>query len=518
MAEDNQQMDARKWIAVAGTMLGAFMAVLDIQITNSSLADISGGISATVDEGSWISTSYLIGEIITIPLTAWFSRIFTTRYYLLVNIVLFLTFSALCGISTNLGEMIVFRAGQGFTGGVFIPQALTIILTYMPKHLQPVGQAMFGITATMAPAIGPYIGGLLTDRVGWEWNFYINFIPGALMFATVWFTIPAEKTNLGALRGGDWLGIGCMAIGLGALVAMLEEGQRKDWFGNSFIRTCGMLAAFFVPAFVLLEVFGKHPVVNLRLLGSRNLGLSTVVAFVLGMGLYGTVYLIPLYLSEVQDYSPLLIGETLIWVGLPQLLIFPVLPILMKKFDIRLLVFVGSLFFAASCFMNSFMTADYAKDQFIWANIVRALGQPFTIVPVTGLATATLARKDAGDGSAIFNMFRNLGGSVGIAILDTLTTRREQFHDFRIGERVTAYDLAVQGRLQSIQAQFIGKGFDATTAMNQAYGVIKRSVRREAEIMAFNDAFLLVGISLLVGAVIVWLCKKPQPGAAAAAH
>ncbi len=518
MAEDNQKMDATKWIAVAGTMLGAFMAILDIQITNSSLQDISGGISATADEGSWISTSYLIGEIITIPLTAWFIRIFTIRYYLLVNVVLFLMFSALCGISTNLGEMIVFRAGQGFTGGVFIPVALTVIITFMPKNLQGVGQAMFGITATMAPAVGPYIGGLLTDRVGWEWNFYINFIPGILMFATVYATIPAEKMNIDKLRDGDWWGIACMAIGLGGLVAMLEEGQRKDWFGNDFIRTCGFLAGVFLPAFIAIELLGKHPVVNLRLLASRNLGLSTVVAFVLGLGLYGTVYLIPLYLGEVQGYSPLLIGETLIWVGLPQLLIFPLLPLLMKKFDIRLLVFLGSLLFAASCFMNSFMDPDYAKDQFIWANVVRALGQPFTIVPITGLAVATLARKDAGDGSALFNMFRNLGGSFGIAILSTVVTRREQFHDTRIGERVTAYDLAVQGRLQSIQAQFEARGFDPTTAMRQAYGVVKRTVRRDANIMAFNDAFLIVGISLLVGAILVWFCKRPQPGAAAAAH
>ena len=518
MAEENQKMDATKWIAVAGTMLGAFMAILDIQITNSSLQDISGGISATADEGSWISTSYLIGEIITIPLTAWFSKIFTIRYYLLVNIVLFLMFSALCGISTSLGEMIVFRAGQGFTGGVFIPTALTVIITYMPKNLQPVGQAMFGLTATLAPAIGPYVGGLLTDRIGWEWNFFINFIPGIVMFATVFATIPKEKTRIDELRNGDWWGIACISIGLGALVAMLEEGQRKDWFGSPFIRTCAILAGVFVPAFVLLEIFGKHPVVNLRLLLSRNLGLSTVVAFVLGMGLYGSVYLIPLYLGEVQGYSPLLIGETLIWVGLPQLLIFPILPLLMKKFDIRLLVFVGCLLFAASCFMNAYMTADYAKDQFIWANVVRALGQPFTIVPITGLAVATLARKDAGDGSALFNMFRNLGGSVGIAILSTVVTRREQFHDERIGESVTAYSLAAQGRLQAIQASFEARGFDPTTAMRQAYGVVKRTMRREANIMAFNDAFLIVGISLLLGAMIVWFCKKPASGASAAAH
>ena len=512
-------MDATKWIAVAGTMLGAFMAILDIQITNSSLQDISGGISATADEGSWISTSYLIGEIITIPLTAWFSKIFSIRYYLLVNIVLFLTFSALCGISTNLGEMIVFRAGQGFTGGVFIPTALTVIITYMPKNLQGVGQAMFGLTATLAPAVGPYIGGLLTDRLGWEWNFYINFVPRRPDVRHGLRHDPEGKDADRELRNGDWWGIACISIGLGALVAMLEEGQRKDWFGNDFIRTCGILAAIFVPAFILIEIFGKHPVVNLRLLLSRNLGLSTVVAFVLGMGLYGSVYLIPLYLGEVQGYSPLLIGETLIWVGTAAVAHLSGAAFVDEevrhpppRFH-RLSAFRGELFHE-----RVHGVADYAKDQFIWANVVRALGQPFTIVPITGLAVATLARKDAGDGSAIFNMFRNLGGSVGIAILSTVVTRREQFHDERIGESVTAFSLAAQGRLQSIQAQFVARGFDPTTAMNQAYGVVKRTVRREANIMAFNDAFLIVGISLLLGAIIVWFCKKPQPGAAAAAH
>ncbi len=516
-ADANQQMDARKWIAIAGTMLGAFMAILDIQITNSSLAEISGGISATPDEGSWISTSYLIGEIITIPLTAWFVRIFTVRWYLLVNIVLFLIFSALCGISKNLGEIIVWRAGQGFTGGVFIPMALTLIITYMPKNLQGVGQAMFGLTATLAPAVGPYIGGLLTDNLGWEWNFYINFIPGAIMFATVATTIPAEKIKLKLLGEGDWIGIGAMAIGLGALIAMLEEGQRKDWFGSDFIRTCAILAGVFLPIFVVRELMAEKPLVKLRLVASRNLGLSTLVAFVLGVGLYGTVYLIPAYLGGVQNYSPTLIGETLIWVGLPQLLIFPVLPLLMKKMDIRALVFLGSLLFAASCFMNSYMSPDYGKDQFIWANVVRALGQPFTIVPVTALATATLARQDAGDGSAIFNMFRNLGGSVGIAVLNTMTVRREQFHDSRIGERVTAFDPIVQAQLAATKASFMSRGFDAATAMNQAYASLKMAVRKNANVMAYNEAFLVVGISLLIGGFMVWFCKKPDPKAGAAA-
>ncbi len=519
MANDgNEQMDLRKWVAVLGTMLGAFMAVLDIQITNSSLADISGGIAATPDEGSWISTSYLIGEIITIPLTAWLSRIFTVRYYLLGNVVLFLCFSAMCGVSTNLGEMIFFRAGQGFTGGVFIPMALTVIVTMMPKNLQGVGTAMFGLTATLAPAVGPYIGGLLTDTVGWEWNFYINFIPGILMFITVYTTIDKAPFTFGLLKQGDWVGIGSLAIGLGSLVAMLEEGQRKDWFGNEFIRSCGLLAAIFIPIFVLWELFGaKKPVVNLKLLRSRNLAVSTILGFMLGLGLYGCVYLIPEYLSTVQDYSPTLIGETLIWVGLPQLLVFPFLPYLMKKVDMRVLIFGGTLIFAYSCYMNVYMTPDYGMQQFAYANLVRAIGQPFTIVPVTSLATATLARKDAGEGSALFNMFRNLGGSFGIALLSTVTQRREQFHDFRIGERVTAYDLAVRGRLMSTQAQFEGKGFGPATSMNQAYEVLKMAVRKSAEVMAYNDAFLVITIGLLIGAAAVWLCKKPDPSKAEAA-
>jgi DHA2 family multidrug resistance protein len=518
MPEAEARMDFRKWVAVIATMLGAFMAVLDIQITNSSLRDISGGIGATPDEGSWISTAYLIGEIITIPLTAWLARVFGTRRYLLVNVSLFLGFSALCGLSTSLGEMIAFRAGQGFTGGVLIPMSLTVIVRTMPKHLQPVGQAMFGLTATLAPAIGPALGGWLTDRFGWEWNFYVNFLPGAVMLGAIFYAIDPEPAKLRDLLRGDWWGILCMAIGLGSMIAMLEEGQRKDWFGSGFIQSCGLLAAIFVPAFIIIELVREKPFVNLRLLYSRNLGFSSIVAFALGLGLYGSVYLIPLYLGEVQGYSPLQIGETLIWVGLPQLVVFPFLPLLMKKLDLRLLVSFGCAIFAISCFMNTDMSYNTAHDQFMFANIVRAIGQPFTIVPVTGLAVATLARKDAGDGSALFNIFRNVGGSVGIAMLSTLVTRREQFHDLLIGESVTPYSLATQARVASGQQNFISLGFDPATALNQSYASIQHVIQRDANIMAFNDAFLVIGVCLLAGAVLVWFCRKPEPGAAAPAH
>ena len=218
---DDERVDLRTWIGVLGTMLGAFMATLDIQVTNASLRDITGGIAATQDEGSWVSTSYLIGEIITIPLTAWLARVFSVRRYLFVNVILFLIFSCLCGEARSLGAMILFRAFQGFTGGVMIPMALTVTLSTLPKSKQPVGLAMFGITATLGPAIGPSLGGWLTDNYGWQWDFYVNLVPGVLMLSTIFFAIKRAPMQLDLLRQGDWLGIICMAIGLGSLIAML---------------------------------------------------------------------------------------------------------------------------------------------------------------------------------------------------------------------------------------------------------------------------------------------------------
>ncbi len=518
MAQDGEKVDVRCWIGVIGTMLGAFMAVLDIQITNSSLRDITGGIGATIDEGSWISTAYLIGEIVTIPLTAWLSRVFSVRWYLLGNVVLFLGFSMLCGISSSLGAMIIFRAMQGFTGGVMIPMSFTVLLQYLPKSKQAVGFALFGMTATLAPAIGPTIGGYLTDSFGWPMVFYVNLIPGALMLAAVAYAIDPEPIQLGLLRKGDWWGIGAMAIGLGSLITMLEEGQRKDWFGNDLIRTTAALAAVFIPIFVLIEIYRDEPFVNLRLLRDRNLWAGSVVIFGMGFALYGSVYLLPLYLQSVQGYDALQTGKVMLWIGLPQLLIFPIIPQLMKRFDLRLLVCFGVAIFAASCFMNVNMSPGYAGPQFFWPNVVRSLGQPFTIVPLSALATANLSHRQSADGSAIFNIARNIGGSVGIALISTVITRREQFHDLRIGESVNIYSLATQNRLDTISARFVAKGYDPVTAMQQAYASIKSVVRRDAYVMATNDTFLMVAVCLVIGAVFVWLCRKTQAEAGAAGH
>jgi MFS transporter, DHA2 family, multidrug resistance protein len=513
--QPEEKVSLRTWIAVFGSMLGAFMAVLDIQITNASLREITGGISSTSVEASWISTSYLIGEIITIPLTAWLSRVFGLRWYLLANVTLFLVFSGLCGTAGELTQMVLYRALQGFTGGVMIPTAFTVANTMLPPSKRPLGLALFGITATMGPAIGPYIGGLLTDSFGWQMVFYINVLPGAFMLAAIAYAIDPQPPNFKLLERGDWFGIAFMAIGLGSLIAFLEEGQNQDWFTSTFIQHCFELAVVFIPLFLIVEMIGKHPVVNLRLLGERNLALSCVVNFVMGAGLYGSVFLLPQYLEQVQQYSARQTGEYMVLIGLPQLLIFPFVPRLMKTVDLRLIVFFGAAVFGASCFLNTHMSPQFGGPQFQLANVIRALGQPFTIVPLSAIATAGLMREQQGDGSALFNIARNLGGSVGTALLSTMITQREQFHDFRIGERVTAYRLQVQSFLNSQAAHYDQQGGDPVLAAKRAYKALQGSVQLSSFVMAFSECFLVVGSVLLAGSLVIWFCKKAKAGAPA---
>jgi DHA2 family multidrug resistance protein len=267
------------WAAVLGALLGAFMAVLNIQITNASLLYIEGGIGTGVDNGTWISTAYLIGEIIVIPMTDYLSRVFSFRRFLIANTVLFLAFSVWCAFAHNLTQMIVLRAAQGFSGGVLIPMAFTLILTKLPKPQQPLGLALFSITATFAPAIGPTIGGYLTEAYGWQYIFFVNVLPGVVMVAVLWLTLEREMMQLDLLGHGDWLGIATMAIGLAALQTVLDEGNKDDWFDSLFIVRLTVVAAVFLAVFVGIEFKSTRPIVNFRLLASRNFGFRVLGRF-----------------------------------------------------------------------------------------------------------------------------------------------------------------------------------------------------------------------------------------------
>ena len=510
---------AKTWIAVIGATLGAFMAVLNIQIVNASLADIQGAIGAGIDDGGWISTAYLIAEIVVIPLSGWLAQVFSIRIYLLTNASLFMVFSAACALSQNLPQMIVLRAVQGFSGGVLIPMAFTLIITLLPKAKQPIGLAMFAISATFAPAIGPTIGGYLTENWGWEYIFYVNLVPGALMIGMLWYSLEAEPMKLSLLREGDWFGIVTMAIGLSALQTVLEEGNKDDWFGSPFIVRLSIVAAVALSAFLWIELTAKKPLLNLRLLGRRNFGFGILANFLLGVALYGSVFILPVYLSRIQGYNAEQIGMVLAWTGFPQLLLIPLVPRLMQRFDARIIIGIGFALFAGSNFMNIHMTNDYATDQLFWPNVIRALGQALVFAPLSAVATAGIEAENAGSASGLFNMMRNLGGAVGIALLQTLLTKREQYHSNVLMQSVSMLEQATQARVEKLTEYFIRHGvIDRIDAARRAYVAIGKIVQKQAFILAFSELFLLLGAALIVALAASMMLKKPGQLDAGGAH
>ncbi|MFZ0694957.1 MAG: MDR family MFS transporter [Alphaproteobacteria bacterium] len=501
----------KTWLAVFGSALGAFMAILDIQIVNASLPEIQGAIGAGIDDGAWISTSYLVAEIVVIPLTAWLSQAFSVRRYMIVNAALFVAFSLACAFATTLPQMIVLRALQGFTGGVLIPLAFTVVVTSLPKSKQPIGMALFGLSVTFAPAIGPTIGGYLTENYGWEYIFYINLLPGTAMIALLWLSLAKVPMRLRLLREGDWLGILTMAIGLGALQTALEEGNKDDWFGSPFIVRLSVIAAIALPLFVCVELWKKKPLLNLRLLMRRNFGLGTTANFLLGMALYGSVFILPLYLSQMQGYNAEQIGEVMMWYGLPQLLIIPLVPKLMQRIDARLMLGFGAAMFAASAFLNINLSSDYSGPQFIWPNIVRAFGQAILLAPLAGIATAGIEVENVGSASALFNMMRNLGGAIGIAGLQTFLTKREQYHSNVITSQVSLFAEASRARIDKLTQYFLNHGIaDTAQAKHEAIVTIGRAVHRQAYFLGYGDTFLLLGIALAIAALAIAFMKKPE--------
>ena len=518
VAEDEPRADLKTWLAVCGAMIGAFIAVLNIQITNASLPNIQGAIGAGIDDGGWISTAYLVAEIVVIPLTGFLAPVFSLRKYLLGNTILFLVMSVACAFAQNLEQMIILRALQGFFGGVLIPLAFTITLTMLPRSQQPTGLALFAVSATFAPAIGPTIGGYLTETYGWQYIFYVNLVPGALMLATLWPALKPSPMQFKLLRNGDWAGIATLAIALASLQTIMEEGNKDDWFGSAFIVRLSAVAAVSFTLFLWIELTSPAPLLNLRLLLRRNFGLGSLANVLMGTALYGSVYLLPVYLSQMQGYNSEQVGMVLAWTGLPQLVLIPFVPYLMRHVDTRLLTGVGFGLFALSCFLNLEISPLYSGDQLLIPNLVRAVGQALVMTPLSAMATSGIERANAGSASAMFNMMRNLGGSVGIAVLETFVTKREQFHSNVITAHVSLLDAATRERIASLQAYFMANGAsDADNAWHQAVVAIGRTVRAQAYFLAYSDAFCLMGVGLLL-ALVTSLGMRKSNGGGAGAH
>jgi MFS transporter, DHA2 family, multidrug resistance protein len=387
------------------------------------------------------------------------------------------------------------------------------VILSLPPSRRTMGMALFSITATFAPAIGPTVGGYLTETFHWPVIFFLNVVPGAFMLFTVVYAIEKDKADFSLLGKVDYWGIGTMALGLSSLTIFLEEGERKDWFGSNLIVVLALSSFVFLAAFLYVELTTKEPFINLRLLKQRNFGLGCLVNVVIGLAMYGALYLLPMYLSTIARYNSVYIGKTMMWAGLPQLLIIPFVPKLLKRFDSRFVAFVGINIFAASCIMNTSLTHLVGLEQLKWSQMVRAIGQPLLMVPLSTITMGLVAREQSGSASGLFNMLRNLGGSVGIALLSTLLTVREKFHSAKIGEGISIYHRATRERLAGLQAGFVSHGFDPATSMKKALMALDGSVRQEAYVTAFNDCFLAVGVALIFASCLILLCKKVAPAA-----
>ncbi|WP_263078336.1 DHA2 family efflux MFS transporter permease subunit [Endozoicomonas sp. Mp262] len=496
--QENTPVSLQQWLAVMGGALAAFMAVLDIQITNASLQNIQGALSASPEESTWISTAYLVAEVIIIPMTGWLCRVFSLRRYMLASVVLFIIFSILCGLSWSLSSMITFRALQGLFGGALIPLAFTLIMTLLPEKDRPKGMALFSLSAVCSPAFGPALGGWLTDSWSWHMIFFINIVPGAVMYILLTRGLPKGKANLAALKQGDWFGIVTMAVGLACLQIVLEEGNRKDWFGSDEIVFLSLISATALVAFIIREMTCKQPLINLRLMARPRFGLGSLANMGIGFCLYSAVYLLPLYLGMVHGYTPTQIGLVIMWMGVPQLFIVPMVPKLIERFGTVNLAMVGILLFSSGFWLSGHLNPDFAGPQFHLVQLLRAIGLPLIMTPLMITTTQGMPRHEAADASSLFNILRNLGGAIGMAVMATLLTNRTLLHDTRIREALP----------QTVEKLYHAYPAASYMEPQSTLAMFSMEINRQASIMAYADDFILLTWIMLGCMGLVWLAGR----------
>jgi len=508
---------AAKVFAFATICVGFFIALLDIQIVSASLADIGGGLSASPDELSWVQTSYLIAEIIVIPLSGWLSRVVSTRWLFTASAVGFTATSLLCGWAWDIHSMIVFRALQGFLGGSMIPTVFTTAFVYFAGHQRVIAAATVGALSSLAPTLGPTIGGWITDSYSWHWLFFINLVPGVFVAAVVPMLVRVDRPNLGLLRGADYVGMALMAVFLGCLEYTLEEGPRWDWFGDDTICATAWIAAIAGLAFLWRSLVHAQPVVDLRALGSRNFSLGCVLSFVTGIGIFATVYLVPVFLSRVRGFSAQDIGLAVFSTGLFQICAIPVYTMLARRIDLRWLMMFGFACFAAGMWNFTPITHDWGWRELLLPQAFRGFSQQFAVAPVVTLTLGGLAPERLKLASGLFNLMRNLGGAIGIAACGTILNDRTNLHFLRLAEHLNTANAAVVEWLEraggGYESAFVDEAHGQAAALKQLWLL----TLREAQVQTFADAFLAIMVCFAVATAMVPLMRKAAPPRAPAA-
>jgi len=502
------------WVVTFSVMLATFMEVLDTTVVNVSIPHIAGNLAATNEEGTWVVTSYLVSNAVVLPISGWLARYMGRKRLLLTCVAGFTLTSLCCGLAASLPQLIIFRVLQGLTGGGLQPLAQAILLETFPKERHGHAMAAFGIGILLAPILGPTLGGWITDNYTWRWIFYLNLPVGAISMVLMnrfVFDPHYMKHDGGKV---DLWGIGFLALGIGSLQILLDTGERKDWFSSPYIRTFAILCVIGLVALIIRELMTDHPVVDLRVLKNRSFAAGVFLISMLGFVLYASLVLLPLYLQTLMGYPAYNSGLALSPRGIGALLFTPLAGHLTTKTDPRRILVVGLVLGSITMFQLSGLNLYAGFWDIFWAQVLQGIALSCLFIPLMTLAVARIPSQKMGNATSIFNLMRNIGGSVGIAIMTTFLSRRTQLHQNHLIANVRAGDIETWRYLAGLRAHFHALGADNVTASRKALGAVYGLLQQHAAMLAFVEAFWLMGVVFLLMLPLLPLLqyfKRPQP-------
>jgi MFS transporter, DHA2 family, multidrug resistance protein len=498
----------REWIGILAMGVGLFMAIMDVQIVTSSLTQIQGGLSASTDEIAWVQTAYLIADVVMVPMSGMMSRLLSTRVLFVVAALGFTGTSALCATATSLDQMIVFRAMQGLCGGAITPTVWPVVYTKFRGRQLATVIAIISVILSLSSTVGPTLGGFLTETFSWNWLFLVNIVPGLLVAAVVWMTIDIDKPDFSLLRHFDVLGLLLMAIFLGCLEYALQEGPRWDWLDDQTIRAAVAVSIVGGGLFFWRTLSYRQPIVDLRAYLNRNFAFGSFFTLVTGVGMYGTTYLLPLFLAQVRGYNPLQIGLTIIVTGLVTMVMSPLSTSIARRLDLRLMLALGFGLFAFSMYLTATLTNQTGFWELFVPQLFRGLGLICCYLPANMIALGTLPQDKMRNAAGLYNLTRDLGGAIGLATIVTIMNARLNFHWNRLIEDINPARAPVQ-RFLDVQVNRLGSLIPGDPS-HAALKMLANLVQREALVLAYNDLLLLIGSLFIVGLMMLPLVGRPR--------
>jgi len=508
---------ATRWIILIAVMLGTLMQVIDSSIVNVAVPQMMGNLGATTDQISWVTTGYIIANVILLPLTGWLSSKFGRKHFLATSMVLFTVASFFCGTSRTLDQLVFFRVLQGAGGAALLSTAQATIMEIFPPAQLGMVQAIYGIGVMVGPTIGPTLGGWITDNYSWPWTFFINIPIGIVATILVMMFVHDSKYQSRNAGRVDFIGIALLAMGLGAFQTVLEKGNSEGWFDSTLIIRLSVAATVGLIGFVVWELWCPNPAVNLRVLKNRGLAAGSIFGTALGFGLYGGVFILPIFLQQMRHYTAQQTGIIMLPGAIATTIAMPIVGKLVSKVAARSLVFWGSIGVVISMVLLSQITLDTGPEHMFWPLVIRGASLGFLFVPLTLATLSGLHGKDVADASGLFNLARQIGGSSGIAFLSTYLSHMIAIHRGTLVENVTVYNPLAQQRLQALQGFFMSKGASLAAARQQALASLDGIIQGQASIKSFEDVFMISAVVFTVAIPLVFLMKRggqlPKKGA-----